>query len=160
MGIPKKKTTNDHIEPVAVCIEKPKEPEPETRKYEDPMPRNMKITSDLLDKHGYTDTCSKCGAMIKGRVLLQAHDATCRKRIETSVKEDVKYKDRYEASKRRLDEATANEGERLMEKRPRPDPVGGGGVPAQAERYFVHEHPATATSWNDHKVAGFIKKMK
>ena len=87
-------------------------PEPEQ------VPRSMKIEKSILDKHGYTATCTKCRAMNgMGPSTTAVHSAECRRRIEDAVAADEQFKHRLAATKRRMDEYVAIKGEEEMRKR-------------------------------------------
>ena len=44
-----------------------------------------------FDKHGYTDRCSGCSAILRG-LHMQHHAAECRNRMETALSSDIRVK--------------------------------------------------------------------
>ena len=64
---------------------------------ERPVPRNMKITQDILKKFGYTPGCA-CRKLWRNKYShpTLAHSQDCRNRIEAASKADPTYRDRLE----------------------------------------------------------------
>ena len=63
---------------------------------ERPVPRNMKITQDILKKFGYTPGCAKCRKLSRNEYFHPslAHSQDCSIRIEAASKADPTYRDR------------------------------------------------------------------
>ena len=56
----------------------------------DLVPRSVRITSDVLDRYGYTEGCPRCKALRSGEGAWRtnAHNVKCRARIEEAMKKD------------------------------------------------------------------------
>eukprot|EP00972_Heterocapsa_arctica_P007515 1096416-Heterocapsa_arctica.AAC.1 len=68
-----------------------------------PVPRQIKITTEMLHKFGYTANCVRCrGLMGRGPTPTSAHEPHCRRRIEMKLEEDEKCKGRLSERRRRL----------------------------------------------------------
>ena len=65
---------------------------------ERPVPRNMKITQDIIRKFGYTPGCAKCRKLSSNEFSHPglAHSQDCRTRIEAASRTDPVYCDRAE----------------------------------------------------------------
>ena len=85
----------------------PAEPEQES-----PVPRNMKISKDILKKFGYTPGCATCSNCLASHPSL-AHSQDCRIRIEAASKEDTTYRDRVERAEQRKMDFNAKEVEQV-----------------------------------------------
>ena len=73
---------------------------------ERPVPRNMKISQDILKKFGYTPGCAKCRKLSRNEFSHPglAHSQDCRTRIEAASRTDPVYRDRAErAEQRKMD---------------------------------------------------------
>ena len=55
-----------------------------------------------FDKHGYTDRCPGCSAILRG-LHVQPHTAECRNRMETALSSDIRVKN----AKARMEERSA-----------------------------------------------------
>ena len=73
--------------------------EPEERR----VPRNMKITQDILKKFGYTPGCARCRKLSRNEYSHPslAHSQDCRIRIEAANKADPTYRERVERVEQR-----------------------------------------------------------
>ena len=73
---------------------------------ERPVPRNMKISQDIVKKFGYTPICAKCRKLSRNEYSQPglAHSQDCRTRIEAASRTDFVYRDRAErAEQRKMD---------------------------------------------------------
>ena len=73
---------------------------------ERPVPRNTKITQDILKKFGHTPGCAKCRKWSRNEYshTSLAHSQDCRIRFEAASKTDPTYRDRVErAEQRKMD---------------------------------------------------------
>ena len=71
-----------------------------------PVPRNMKITQNIIKRFGYTPGCAKCRKLSRKEYFhpSMAHSQECRNRIETASKTHPVYRDRVErAEQRKMD---------------------------------------------------------
>ena len=111
-------------------IFRPIDSKPEPRQLEPPapIPRQPKITQEILDKYGYTTTCARCRGMVSaGPIPTRAREDHCRRRIEQAIAEDEKFGEKLQANKRKLEEFKSRTTSRA------PDVAeGGGGEPASS----------------------------
>ena len=79
------------------------------------MPRNMKITQDILKKFGFSPGCEKCMKLSRNEYSHPslAHSQECRVRIEAASKADPTYRDRVERAEQRKMEFYAKEVEQI-----------------------------------------------
>ena len=70
---------------------------------ERPVPRNMKITQDILKKFDYTPGCAKCRRLSRNEYSHPslAHSQDCRIRTEAASKTDPTYRDQVERAEQR-----------------------------------------------------------
>ena len=82
---------------------------------ERPVPRNMKISQDILLKFGYTPGCAKCRKLSRNEYSHPglAHSQDCRTRIEAASRTDPVYRDRAERAEQRKMDFYAREVERI-----------------------------------------------
>ena len=82
---------------------------------ERPVPRNMKITQDILKKFGYTPGCAKCRKLSRNGYSHPglAHSQDCRIRIEAASRTDLVHRDRVERAEQRKMDFYAKEVERI-----------------------------------------------
>ena len=82
---------------------------------ERPVPRNMKITQDILKRCGYTPGCVKCRRLSRNEFSHPslAHSQDCRIRIEAASKADPTYRDRIERAEQRKMDFYAKEVEQM-----------------------------------------------
>ena len=82
---------------------------------ERPVPRNMKISEDILKKFGYTPGCAKCRKLSRNEYshpgLAQSQD--CRTRIEAASRTDPVYRDSAERAEQRKMDFYVEEVERI-----------------------------------------------
>ena len=56
---------------------------------ETPIPRDIRISSEIIDSFGYTDGCGKCSALRRGDANKSyRHTEQCRSRIKKAMKRD------------------------------------------------------------------------
>ena len=86
--------------------------EPDEERF---VPRNMKITQDILKKFGYTPSCAKCRKLLRNEYAHPslAHSQDCRIRIEAARKADPTYRDRVERAGQRRNAFCAKEMEQM-----------------------------------------------
>ena len=82
---------------------------------ERPVPRNMKISKDILNKFGYTPGFAKCEKLSRNGYSHPGlgHSQDCRTRIEARSRTDPVYRDRAERAEQRKIDFYANEVERI-----------------------------------------------
>ena len=83
---------------------------------ERPVPRNVKISQDILNKFGYTPGCAKRRKLSRNEYSHPglAHSQDCRTRIEAASRTDPVYRDRAErAEQRKIDFFSVREVERI-----------------------------------------------
>ena len=82
---------------------------------ERPVPRNMKITQDILKKFGYTPGCAKCRKLSRNGCSHPglAYSQDCRTRIEAASRTDLVHRDRVERAEQRKMDFYAKEVERI-----------------------------------------------
>ena len=80
-----------------------------------PVPRNMKITQDILKKFGHTSVCAKCRKLSRNQDSQPSvvHLQACRIRIEAASKADPTYRDRVERAEQRKMDFYAKEVEHM-----------------------------------------------
>ena len=80
-----------------------------------PVPRNMKISQDIIRKFGYTPGCVKCRKLSRNEYSHPslAHSQDCRTRIEAASRTDPVYRDRAERGEQRKMEFYAKGVERI-----------------------------------------------
>ena len=66
------------------------------------VPRRLKMTKEIVEKHGYTPQCPGCINLRLGRYH-RAHLETCRRRIEDALREDAVLRHRVDAASARHD---------------------------------------------------------
>ena len=81
---------------------------------ERPVPRNMKITRDIIKKFGHTPGCAKCRKLSRNEYSHRGlvHSQDCRTRIEAASRTDPVYRDRAERPEQRKMGFYAKEVER------------------------------------------------
>eukprot|EP00972_Heterocapsa_arctica_P007764 1130723-Heterocapsa_arctica.AAC.1 len=68
------------------------------------IPRQLKITTEMLDKFGYTANCVRCrGLLGHGPAPTSAHEPHCRRRIEAKLQDDEKFRDKLTERRQKLD---------------------------------------------------------
>ena len=79
------------------------------------VPRNMKITQDILKKFGCTPGCAKCRKLSRNEYSHPslAHSQDCRIRIEAASKADPTHRDRVERAEQRKMDFYAKEVEQM-----------------------------------------------
>ncbi len=77
----------------------------------DPIPRQIYIRKQALEKYGHTQGCPRCNAMIKGERTTSLHSDVCRKRAEKAMEDD-----KSEQTQTRLKETITRRNE-YIEKR-------------------------------------------
>ena len=79
------------------------------------VPRNMKITQDILKKFGHTPGCAKCRKLSRNEYshTSMAHSQDCRIRIEAASKTDPTCRDRVERAEQRKMDFYAKEVEQM-----------------------------------------------
>ena len=80
--------------------------------------RRMRITPDLLKKHGYTDGCEGCRFKRAGLEGSRPHTEVCRKRLAEAMDKDEDGRRKIEKEKVRLDNRMALEVEDADRRRP------------------------------------------
>ena len=82
---------------------------------ERPVPRNMKITQDILKKFGYTPGCAKCRKFPRNEYSHPslAHSQDCRIKIEAASKTDPTHRDGVERAEQRKMDFYAKEVEQM-----------------------------------------------
>ena len=82
---------------------------------ERPVPRNMKISKDILNKFGYTPGFAKCEKLSRNGYSHPGlgHSQDCRTRIEARSRTDPVYRDRAERAEQRKIDFYANKVERI-----------------------------------------------
>ena len=102
---------------------------------ERPVPLNMKITQDILQKFGFTPGCAKCRRLSKNEYSHPslAHSQDCRIRIEAASKVDPTYRGRVERAEQRKMDFYAKEVEQMDHARRASLEPGGGPRPPTAE---------------------------
>ena len=82
---------------------------------ERPVPRNVKITHDIIERFGYTPGCAKCRKLLRNEYSHPslAHSQDCRIRIEAASKADPAYRDRVERAEQRKIDFYAKEVEQM-----------------------------------------------
>eukprot|EP00972_Heterocapsa_arctica_P000621 90588-Heterocapsa_arctica.AAC.1 len=65
-----------------------------------PEPRQLKITTEMLEKSGYSSNCARCrGILGSAPPHTRAHEAHCRKRMEAKLAEGDKFKEKLASTK-------------------------------------------------------------
>ena len=107
---------------------------------ERPVPRNVKITQDILKKFGHTPGCARCRKVSRNEYSHQtlAHSQDCRIRIEAASMADPTYRDQVERVEQRKMDFHANEVEQMDHVRR-----------ASLERSLVPRPPAVETEVED-----------
>ena len=118
---------------------------------ERPVPRNMKITHDIIKRFGYTPGCAKCRELSRNEYSHPslAHSQDCRNRIETASKTDPVYRNRVERAEQRKMDFYAKEVERSDYSRK-----------ASLEPEAVHRPPAEETETEDHSCSREAKRAR
>ena len=81
---------------------------------EEEVPRSFAITKEDLAKHGYTDGCAGCKAVLRG-VARQGHTPACRRRMEGAMAGEEKVKSAVEKEKRFIERAMKMEEQRRQD---------------------------------------------
>ena len=99
-------------------IREPPTVEPAGQDFARPIPRAIRITKEMLDKHGYSQKCLKCRAMKHGTPQgTLGHSAECRKAMMEKLKEDPEYREKLAETENRKNQYFAEEVEREDRKR-------------------------------------------
>ena len=99
-------------------VREPPPAEPSEQDCVGPIPRSIRITKEMLDKHGYCQRCPKCRAMLRGAPQgTLGHSAECRKTMMEKLKEDPDYREKLEETENRKIRYLAEELEREDRKR-------------------------------------------
>ena len=118
---------------------------------ERPVPRNMKMTHDIIKRFGYTPGCAECRIWSRNEYSHPslAHSQVCRIRIETASKADPVYRDRFQRAEQRKIDFYAKEVERSDHSRR-----------ASLEPEVVPGPPAGKTETEDHLSAREAKRAR
>ena len=82
---------------------------------EEKVPRSFQITKEDLGRHGYSDGCPGCKAILRGTAR-QGHTHGCRRRLETAMANEEKVKKSAEKEKEFIEKALEEEDKLRKEK--------------------------------------------